>query len=165
MTENVFAPPRASLDVQEGPEVLWQMSWKDIRKLYLASVNIRALGFLYGLGAFGVFAVAATTFIGLSQAPAAPAGDFLPAALFSGLLAVMGVLYVSACVTSYTRPKWGRVLGIVLCVLGLISFPFGTLISIFGLVAYAQGGKLFGPDRLPHKDVAAVYKQRKKDKR
>ena len=164
MTENVFAPPRASLDVQEGPEVLWQMSWKDIRKLYLASVNVRALGFLYGLGAFGVFAVAATTVIGMSQATETPL-DTVPGALFSGLLVVMGVLYVSACVTSYTRPKWGRVLGIVLCVLGLISFPFGTLISIFGLIAYAQGGKLFGPERLLHKDVAAVYKQRKKDKR
>jgi hypothetical protein len=161
MTDNVFAPPQAKLDVHEGPEVLWQMSWKDLRKLYLASVNVRALGVLYGLGAFGAIVAAIFFFvgtIGTSNGGAAPG-------ILAAVVAVFGLIYVAACVSSYTRPTWGRWLGIVVCVLGLFSFPLGTLIGIMGLIAYAQGGKLFGPDRLPHNDVAVVYKQRKKDKK
>ena len=44
---------------------------------------------------------------------------------------------------------------------GLVGFPVGTIIGIMGLIAYATGGKLFGPERLAHGDVIAVYKQRK----
>ena len=53
MTDNAFAPPRANLETQTGPQALWEMPFKELKKLYLASVNIRALGILYGLGAFG----------------------------------------------------------------------------------------------------------------
>ena len=161
MSENVFAPPRASLDVQEGPEALWELPWKELRRIYLASVNIRALGVLYGLGAVGAIAAGSMLLVGtVGGAQPEAATAFLWA-----LVVVLGLIYVAACVSSYTRPTWGRWLGIVLCVLSLFSIPFGTLIGLLGLIAYAQGGKLFGPGRLLHKDVAAVYKQRKKDKK
>ena len=156
--DNVFAPPRATLDQPQGPEALWEMSWKDVRKLYLASVNVRALGVLYAIGALGLLGTAAITVSG--PAPSTPP----PAGLMPFLIA-MGVVFLAGTVTSYTRPRWGRVLGIILCVLSLFSIPWGTLIGILGLIAYAQGGKLFGPERLTHQEVAAVYKQRKKDKK
>ena len=161
MSENVFAPPRANLDVHEGPEALWEMSFKEVRKLYLASVNVRALGLLYGLGAVGAIAAGGIFLF----APLKDAGraESMGAA-FAAILVFLGVIYIAATISSYTRPRWGRWLGIVLCALSLLSFPFGTIIGIMGLIAYAQGGKLFGPDRLYHNDVAAVYKQRKKDK-
>ena len=158
---NVFAPPRAQLDTREGPEALWDLSWKDIRKLYLASVNIRALGVLYGLGASGVIVIGAVA-LATPAATTARAGiESLPMAL----LGAIGVVELAGAVTSFTRPVWGRWLGVVLCVLSLLSFPLGTAIGIIGLMAYAQGGKLFGPERFMHKDVAEVYKQRKKDKK
>ncbi|MBC8022917.1 MAG: hypothetical protein H7Y14_07345 [Burkholderiales bacterium] len=159
MSENVFAPPRASLDVHEGPEALWEMPFKEVRKLYLASVNIRALGVLYALGALSLLATAGIT----AASPAGTAGPSPPGLI--ALLIALGIISVAATVSSYTRPKWGRVLGIILCGISLVSFPLGTLIGILGIIAYVQGGKLFGPDRLHHKDVALVYKQRKKDKR
>jgi hypothetical protein len=159
--ENVFAPPRAQLDTREGPEALWDLTWKDIRKLYLASVNIRALGVLYAIGAFGVLAVGGV----ILATPAATTARSGIEALPMALLGVIGVVEIAGAVTSFTRPVWGRWLGVALCVLSLLSFPLGTLIGIIGLIAYAQGGKLFGPDRFMHKDVAEVYKQRKKDKK
>jgi len=160
MTDNVFAPPQAKLDVHEGPEVLWEMTWKEVRKLYLASVNIRALGVLYAIGAVGILAVGTVSLLGRPEraTPGYAEG-------WIGVIVLVGLVELAACVTSYTRPAWGRWLGIVLCILSLVSFPFGTVIGILGLVAYAQGGKLFGPERLLHKDVAIVYKQRKKDKK
>ena len=160
MTENVFAPPRANLETREGPDVLWDMTFKQVRKLYLASVNIRALAFIYALGALGLVATGGMMFVDANPAVNAAA----PAAVMGPVLVVMGVVWVAGVVTSYTRPRWGRWLGVALCVLMLLSIPWGTLIGILGLIAYAQGGKLFGPERIEHKDVAAVYKLRKKDK-
>jgi hypothetical protein len=151
MTDNAFAPPRANLETQFGPQQLWEMPFKDLKKLYLASVNIRALGILYGLGAFGLLAGPILLTRGADQ-------------WLGYVLIASGVVSVAGCVSSYTRPGWGRPVGILLCVLGLLNFPLGTLIGILGLVAYANGRKLFGADRLPHKDVAAVYKVRKKEK-
>jgi hypothetical protein len=155
---DVFAPPRSNIEVREGPEVLWAMTWKEVRKLYLASVNIRALGFLYVLGAVGIIAASGVMSLAASGASTPPPAAFT--ALFIGL----GALYIAACYTCFARPTWGRWLGIVLCVISLLSFPIGTIIGIMGLIAYAQGGRLFGADRISHKDVALVYKQRKKDK-
>src|SRR5262249_45088226 len=54
VTDNVYAPPRASLETQEGPQELWRIDFKTLKRLYNASHSIRALGFLYGLGAFGI---------------------------------------------------------------------------------------------------------------
>ena len=159
MTDNVFAPPRANLETREGPDGLWDIAFKEVRKLYLASVNIRALGVIYALGSLGLIVTGGTM---VADPKLASAGSFVQA--YSAILIVLGVLWVAGVITSFTRPRWGRWLGIVLCVLMLISFPFGTLIGILGLVAYVQGAKLFGPDRLLHKDVSAVYKLRKKDK-
>jgi len=159
MTDNVFAPPRSDVEVKEGPEALWALTWKEIRKLYYASVNVRAIGVLYGLGAVGVIAGGGV----LMSSPSGTRNPFLPG--LATLFVVLGIVYVAACVSSYTRPTWGRWLGIVLSVLSLLSFPIGTLIGIWMLVAYIQGGRLFGPGRFLHKDVDLVFRQRKKDKK
>ena len=157
MTENAFAPPRANLETREGPDGLWDITFKEVRKLYLASVNIRALGVIYALGCVGLIVTGTAMF-----ANPGASGSVLQA--YNAILLVLGLLWLAGIITSYTRPRWGRWLGFVLCALMLLSIPYGTIIGILGLIAYAQGGKLFGPDRLLHKDVAAVYKLRKKDK-
>ena len=156
MTENVYAPPRANLETQEGPAELWHIELKQLKRLYNASHSIRALGVLYGLGTFGIVA-AVMLAIGSSA-------DRASTTMLAAILFVSGGLSVAGAITSFTRPRWGRWLGIVLCVVGLLNIPIGTIIGIFGLIAYAQGGRLFGPDRLMHKDVVDVYKQRKKAK-
>jgi len=157
MTDNVFAPPRSNVEVRTGPEALWALTFKQVRRLYHASSSIRALGVLYGLGAVAVIAALVLPALdsrGLGGSTLA----------FVGFLALMGGLSLAAAVTSFTRPRWGRWLGIALCILNLANIPFGTLIGILGLVAYFQGRLLFGPDRFTHKQVVEVYKQRKHDK-
>ena len=156
MTDNVYAPPRANLETQEGPAELWQIDFKRLKRLYNASHTIRALGFLYGLGVFGIVAGA---ILALGPYSASGFGRGLAA-----LMIVSGVLSLFGAVSSFTRPRWGRWVGIVLCIVSLLSIPIGTIIGILGLVAYAQGGRLFGADRLKHKDVVDVYKQRKRTK-
>jgi hypothetical protein len=156
MTDNVYAPPRANLETREGPAELWHIELKQLKRLYNASHSIRALGVLYGLGAF---ALVAAVILAIGPSAARESTIVLAVILF-----VSGGLSVAGAITSFTRPRWGRWLGIVLCVIGLLNIPIGTIIGIFGLIAYAQGGRLFGPDRLMHKDVVDVYKQRKKEK-
>lgn len=159
MNDNVFAPPRSDVEVQEGPDALWELDWKGIRKLYLASVNVRALGMLYGLAAFGTLVSGG---VGILM-PAQPQLKYMPALM--AIFIAIGLLYLVACVTSYTRPSWGRWLGIGVATLSLFSFPIGTIIGILALIAYIQGARLFGPDRFLHKDVVLAYKQRKKEKK
>jgi hypothetical protein len=160
MTDNAFAPPRSNVEVKEGPGALWDMTFKEVLKDYLASLNVRALGVLYGLGALGCIGGA---FAGLAGTRSGPQPTGMVYGLM-GLFIGIGVLYLLACVTSYTRPVWGRWLGIVLAALSLLSFPIGTAIGILALIAYIQGKRLFGPERFLHKDVTSVYRQRKKDK-
>jgi len=154
VTDNVYAPPRANLETQEGPPELWQIEFKRLKRLYNASHTIRALGFLYALGIFGLVSA-----IALSSGTYARSGY---AAGLAAMLFLFGGLSLLGVVSSFTRPRWGRWLGVVLCVLTLLSIPVGTVIGIFGLIAYAQGGRLFGAGRLKHKDVVDVYKQRKR---
>ena len=159
MTDNAFAPPRSNVETREGPEALWDLTFKEIRKLYLASLNIRALGGLYALATLGCLGGAFASMVGPRVGSEQGVGYALMVAFFF----LIGVVYLLACVSSYTRPTWGRWLGIVLASLSLLSFPLGTAIGILALIAYIQGKRLFGPDRFTAKDVAQVYKQRKKD--
>ncbi len=56
-------------------------------------------------------------------------GVFLAALAVPGLLAGYGLL---------TRKTWGRVLAVVVAVLGLIHFPIGTAIGIYALWVLLQ---------------------------
>ena len=154
MTDNVFAPPRSNVAVNTGPEELWDLSWKDLRNLYYASVNIRALGVLNVIGV----AILSLGFL----APAREATSAMPIYVFLGVACAVSLLMAW---TAFARPRWGRWFGIVMLVLGLLNFPLGTLISIIGLIAYVRARRLFGPDKILHKDLAEVFKQRKAEKK
>ena len=155
MTDNVYAPPRANLETQEGPPELWQVQFKRLARLYSATQTIRALGFLYALVTF---------FLALGvMAALRPDGGSTPGATIA-ILILSSALSLAGTVGSFARPLWGRWAGIALCVVGLAGFPVGTLVGLFGIVAYAQGARLFGPDRLKHEDVIDVYKRRKRTK-
>lgn len=159
VSQNVFAPPQAELETREGPEALWEMEFKQVKKLAMATLNIRALGVLWALGSLGLVAA-------IVMFATAPVGNgSSPPAVGAALVLVSGALSLAACYSAFARPGWGRPLGIVLCALSLLSIPWGTIIGILGLIAYVQGKLLFGPDKLLHKDVMAVYKQRKKEKK
>jgi len=51
----------------------------------------------------------------------------------SVIIGLGGVLNVAAGVGLLQRKSWGRILGIICCALSLVSFPFGTILGIYGL--------------------------------
>ena len=158
VSENPFAPPRANLGIRQGPKALWDMKFEELRRLYRASVSIGALTFFYVLGALVFIPISAMVlYEGASSIFFIRSPGILN--LFSPMIAV-GM--VGSTVGSFTRGNGARAVGIITCVLMLPLVPFGTALGIAGLVAYADGRQLFGPHGLNHKDVAAVYKQRKK---
>ena len=66
--------------------------------------------------------------------------DAIPFDLFSFLGAGIGGIFflfsMVKLIGAYgllKRKSWGRIYVLVLCVLGLLSFPFGTLIGIYGI--------------------------------
>ena len=155
--DNAFAPPRANLETREGPQELWQMDFKRLKRLYNASHTIRALGGLYGLGVV-IFVGGALALANSRYAVSGENRALMVVMFVSGALSLLGA------VVCFVRQRWARWVGMGLCVLSLASVPIGTIIGIFGIIAYAQGGRLFGRDRLTHKDVVDVYKQRKRTK-
>lgn len=156
---DVFAPPKANLETRVGPTILWEMELKQLRKLYNASRTIRTIGVLWGIGAtlvgLGTIAALFAVVAGPTQRSA---WWVIPLLVASAALSIAGTW------TAFTRPGWGRPLGFVLNALSLINIPFGTIIGLFGLVAYGQGAILFGPDKVLHKDLVDVYKRRKSAK-
>ena len=160
MTDNVFAPPRANVEVRTGPPGLWELPAKRVRTLYHASSSIRALGVLYGLGVLSNFATAAL----FLAAPAEKVAESMTKGVLVTVLLALGFLALAACISSFTRPAWGRWVGVVIAIVALLGFPLGTLIGILALVYYAQAKPLFGPGRFTHKEVVEVFKQRKHEK-
>ena len=67
MTDNAFAPPRSNVEVREGPEELWAMTWKEVRKLYLAIVALIGLyllvALLFGIPSVRIIGRAALTLV------------------------------------------------------------------------------------------------------
>lgn len=82
------------------------------------------------------------------------------------LLFVTGIcgIQLVAMIGLIQRANWGRVFGFISAALMLIGFPIGTLIGILFLVSLVRSGRLFGPDRLRHKELEAEWRYRKKHK-
>ena len=78
---------------------------------------------------------------------------------YSAFLALFGLISYSC----WWRPRWGRVPGVLYCLLLLLSIPIGTIIGIFRLFAYAGGHELFGPNRYLHSILQEEWKYRKRN--
>ena len=59
---------------------------------------------------------------------------------FAGMFVLYGGSALAAAVGLLTRKKWGRSIAIVASVPLLISFPFGTVLSICALVILLGSG-------------------------
>lgn len=154
---NPYAAPTANLlknpaEAAESP--LWNMDFKDLKKLYQASQNIQAMGYLNAVVA--VLCLLAG-FALLGSQPA-----LFGQMLFAGVLCGLGAWI------SFKRPGWGRPVGIVLYALGVAApilnggkGAIGLIISIIVLIAFVRGKDLFGDDRIAHAELKTVYKDRK----
>ena len=50
-----------------------------------------------------------------------------------GLLMILSIPSIIGGIALYKRQAWGRILALVLCLLSLISIPFGTALGIYGI--------------------------------
>lgn len=146
MAVNPFEPPKSQVSDNDLPETLTGYTPAEVRKLYLRSRNVSAIAFLIMLGAIALVAILLLAPESLGSKP-----------LFIGIL----VFHSFAIVGILKRTSWGRILGIIVCALSLINFPIGTVIGIFGLVAFIKAKELFGPDRITHAEVKLAFKELK----
>jgi hypothetical protein len=155
MSENPYAAPVTTDVALAERRNFTGIPTTELNKLRNDSHSIRAVGALaiLGLGIMMLF-VATNMFGGVRPLGTA---ELLFFALIAGfqLVLVIGLL---------KRPNWGRVIGICAAALMLLGFPIGTLIGILLMVALVRGERLFGPDRLIHKELEAEWKYRRKNK-
>jgi len=140
---NPYAPPSARVD-----DIPVDANAEAIRREHINhEASIKAVGLLYYLG--GVL----VTFAALASLFAAT-GQHVTAVLRAVLL-VLGVAQVFAGWGVRALEPWGRILGAIVSVVGLLSFPVGTVINGYILYLYfsKKGRTIFSPQ---YKDVIAA---------
>lgn len=126
----------------------------DLKKLRNDSHTIRAVVALIILG---------LVLLGIVMLTAVFVGNGMGAAELI-VVTVIGGLQSVVMIGLIQRATWGRIAGFISGSFMLFGFPIGTLIGILFLVSLIRGARLFGPDRLAHKELEAEWKYRKKNK-
>ena len=124
---------------------LYEMPGPQFLKLYYRSCNVSGLCVLMAIG-----------LLVLSQIAFTPESTtFIDAYTVFLLVGIVGLI---------PRTSWGRITGIVLCIIMLRNFPVGTAVGIMGLFAFFKAPELFGEGRITHKELRKVYLERRKNK-
>ena len=141
-TANPYAAPAAQVeDVAANPAA------ESIRREHINhEASIRAVGFLYYLGAVAVTVSGIVTLSGGGDAEAIGTAVVL-------IVIGVGQFFAGWGVRALT--KWGRALGCLVSGLGLIAFPVGTLINAYILYLFLskKGRTIFSPE---YQDVIAA---------
>lgn len=139
---NPYAAPAARVeDVPANAEA------EAIRKAHIShEASVKAVGFLYWLGAVGVTLSGGATLVAGSHGAGLAFGAFLVAVGVGLFFAGYGVRALKS---------WGRVVGSILSALGLLNFPFGTLINAYILYLFLskKGRMVFSAE---YKDIIAA---------
>ena len=141
---NPYAAPAARVD-----DVPANAEAEAIRRAHLNhEASLKAVGFLYYLGGALVLVAGIVTLGGKS------AGDDNPVAI-GMLLIALSVAQAFAGWGVRALLRWGRVLGCILSAIGLLGFPFGTIINgyILYLFLSKKGRTIFSPE---YKEVIAA---------
>jgi hypothetical protein len=134
---------------------LGDMDLNSLEKLYSASRNILAIGWL---NVIGVVALAAVATMGLTKST--PSGS---------TIYLVATVCAPAAWISFKRPGWGHPVGVVIYSLSLlvtllanpVQGALSIVVSILILVALARGKAPFGEGRIEHSELKRVYKERK----
>jgi hypothetical protein len=145
----VAAPANHVNDTTEHP-ALQALNFEQLKKLRSISHSIRSLGFLWAIS--GIIAVLYGATLTGDTGRESQMGFALIA--YGLAVALLGPY------SAWARPRWGRIVCMVLSIPPLAKIPYGTLLGILSLVALGSAEPLFGPDRIPHKQVEAAYKAR-----
>ncbi len=143
-----MSPPEGAT---EHP-ALQLLDFKQLKRLRSISQSIRSLGFLWGFSGlvaawFGATMIAShgrDTLLGLLLLP------------YGLATATLGPY------SAWVRPRWGRVVCMALSIPPLGQLPYGTLLGILSLVALSNAEPLFSEHKIPHGELEAAFKARKK---
>lgn len=150
--DNPFVTPQvdeATIPVSLGN--LAEYSDAQIKKLYHRSCNVMGVAVLLILGALllsGLLIAARNSgeMLNISL-------PFIIGIIIFNLLAALGAIL---------RHTWGRVVGIIACILLLLNLKLiPIIIGIMGLFAFIGAKELFGPNRVTHAEVKAAFKATK----
>jgi hypothetical protein len=135
----------------EHPALQW-LEFKQLKQLRNLSHSIRSLGFLWGFS--GLVAV----YLGATMIAAHGRDTSL------GLLLVLYGLATATVgpYSAWARPRWGRVVCMVLSIPSLGQLPYGTVLSLLSLVALSNAEPLFSDHKIPHKELEAAFKARRR---
>lgn len=121
------------------------LDFKQLKKLYYRSCNVNAITLLLGLG-----------LIAMAMA------SMLPSLADIRLIIIGIAVYHAVAVTGLVkRTSWGRILGILACIIALISIPIGTIIGASGLLAFCGAPELFGVNRVTHRELKDEFNLQK----
>lgn len=154
MTDNPYAAPVSTTGIIAERNDFKDVPTDRLKKLRNDSHSIRTMAVLILIGVVisGIGFIAVATSMGSAELAVV------------AMLGCMVLLNLVTAIGFITRPKWARILGIVVAALMLLGFPIGTLIGILLLVALTRSKELFGPGRYPHKALNAEWKYRKQNK-
>lgn len=133
------------------------LDFKQLKKLYYRSCNVNVITFLAGLCLIVLPIMALlpnAEFMALL-----PNAEYKPFMKF--VIVGLAVFYGVAAVGLFKRTAWGRILGIIVCVMALINIPFGTAIGAFGLFAFFKAPELFGSNRVTHRELKTEFNLQK----
>ncbi|MGN6134423.1 MAG: hypothetical protein ACTHOU_07965 [Aureliella sp.] len=122
-----------------------------IRKQFIShEASVRSIGLLYWLG--GILAILCSlAYVGLgigflSDARTMPTAIFM--LMFSPVMAALGIFQIFVARGLRRLTPWARIGASVVSVIGLLGFPFGTIISAYFLylLLSRKGEYVFSPE-------------------
>ena len=153
MIGNPYQSPKSEVQIFE-PMNFKELSFKNLKRLQYHSRTIRAMSYVW-LIATPLLFFSLYGLIGLRPSEI----DLNVVKL------ILLVIYLPLQILlEIKRIAFGRWSGIVLCLITMLVWPIGTIFGLLGLVAYVAGGKLFGENKITHKELEMEYKHRRKNK-
>lgn len=145
MTEavNPYAAPAARVD-----DVPADSAADATRRAHIGhESSIKAVGFLYYLGGILMTIGGLAAVVGATRAE--------PGAFLMLFVLAIGIGQLAAGWGVRSLKRWGRIVGIVLSLLGLLAFPIGTIINAYVLYLFVskKGRTVFSPE---YQDVIAA---------
>lgn len=106
-----------------------------VKVLAILMIVLSALGLMAALGLGAIFGIGAIATVASGDADAALAAPIIgiTGTVLTGFLLLMSLPGLIAGWGLLSYKNWARIVAIVLCVLHLLNFPWGTAMGIYGL--------------------------------